>query len=259
MITEITAAGNPKYKLTKSLLRKKERVQNRLFTAEGKKSVADAIAAKAQIQWLFLSESFLKTEEVEPYAAFCCFSLPDFLFENLCDTETPQGILAVIQMGENRIFVPERDKLYIFCDRIGDPGNLGTIIRTADAAGFGGVLLSEGCVERFSPKTVRASMGSFFHIPVIEKIGKKEITEMKNSGFAFYCSGLSEDTKLYTKADFTRPAIIAVGNEANGMSKEMLSLADACLKIPILGSAESLNVGVAAAVLMYEAQRQRTV
>jgi len=256
MITEIKASQNPKIKLVKSLLQKKNRLKNRLYTVEGIKSVRDAINAKAEISMIFISENF--GEGVENFKMYDCYTVPESIFSTLCDTETPQGILAVIKMSGEKNFSPEKEKPYIYCDKVSDPGNLGTIIRTADATGFGGVLLSEGCADLYSPKTVRSSMGSFFHIPVYEKIGTEEIKKIKMSGFFFYCGALGENTKHYTHADFNKPTLIAVGNEANGISKEILALADACVKIPISGAAESLNVGVAAAVLMYEVIRQRS-
>lgn len=257
MISEIRGFQNPKYKLVKSLLQKKNRVKNRLYTVEGIKSVSDAVSANAEIEMIFAAESL--AEMCEQFNKYDCRIVPDNMFSGLCDTETPQGILAVIKMHREKNFVPQKDKLYIYCDKVSDPGNLGTIIRTADAAGFGGVLLSGGCADLYSPKTVRSSMGSFFNIPVFENVSTEDIEKIKNDGFRFLCGALSENTSEYTEADFTFPTVIAVGNEANGISAEVLSIADECVKIPIFGSAESLNVGVAAAVLMYEARRQRKI
>ena len=154
-------------------------------------------------------------------------------------------------------FELDRKKFYIYCDHLQDPGNLGTVIRTADAAGAGGVLLSEGCADLYSPKTVRASMGSFFYINVMTDVGEETLKEYADKGFAIYGGALHSDSIPYTEADFTKPCIIVIGNEANGISGGVLRLCR-CVKIPIMGKAESLNAGVAAAVLMYEALRQRT-
>ncbi len=254
MIEKIQGTQNAKFKLAKSLLLKKNRIKNKMFTVEGKKSVDDAIEALSDIVMIFVSESFFGKEK---YSAFDCYLIPDGLFEALCDTKTPQGILAVIRMKEQKPQNLDKKKAYIYCDTVSDPGNLGTIIRTADAAGFGGVLLSEGCADLYSPKTVRSSMGSFFHIPIFEGVSERDIRDFKNQGFGFFCGALMEDAIDYTLTDFTSPTIIAVGNEANGITNEVLALADQCIKIPILGQAESLNVGIAAAILMYEALRQR--
>lgn len=258
MIIEISGNQNRNFKLAKSLLQKKNRIKNNLFTVEGIKSVNDAAKAGAEIKMIFISDSFYKNAEHDELPQYDFYVVPEHMFSSLCDTETPQGILAVIKMNSEKKFEPDKNKLYIYCDTVSDPGNLGTIIRTADAAGFGGVLLSKGCADLYSPKTVRSSMGSFFNIPVYEGVGKEEIIEIKKNGFQFLCGALGKNTRPYTDADFSAPSVIAVGNEANGITDEILKLADICIKIPILGAAESLNVGVAAAVFMYEALRQRS-
>lgn len=254
MTEYISSAANPKVKFVKSLLQKKNRIKNKLYTVEGIKSVKDACMAKADIQMIFISDDF--SEFCSDFDEYSCYIVTRTIFDSLCDTQTPQGVLAVISMHYRKLEY-QKEKMYICCDEVKDPGNLGTIIRTADAAGFGGVLLSCGCADLYSPKTVRSSMGSFFHIPVYENITPEDIKKMKSDGFQLYCGALSEDTVDYTEADYLSPFVICVGNEANGISSEMLELADKTVKIPISGGAESLNVGIASAILMYEAVRSR--
>lgn len=254
MLQKISGSQNNKVKTAKSLLLKKNRQKLGLFTVEGIKSVRDAIDAGAAIEMIFIAESF--ENEISAFEKYDCYILPDALFESISDTKTPQGVLAVIRALKNEKPI-RNDGLYIYCDSVADPGNLGTIIRTADAAGINGVLLSPGCADLYSPKTVRSSMGSFFHIPIYENFGKEKLTELKNAGYKLYCGALGENTVVYTKADFNVSSIIAVGNEANGISDEVMKMADLCIKIPIFGAAESLNVGIAAAIMLYEAKRQR--
>lgn len=256
MTEKISSSANSRIKFVKSLLQKKNRAKNGLYTVEGIKSVNDAKNAGADIKMIFVSDEYSDFDE---NSFDCdCFIVPDGIFASLCDTKTPQGILAVLAI-DKREFLPQKDKMYICCDNVRDPGNLGTIIRTADAAGFGGVILFGDCADLHSPKTVRSSMGSFFHIPVYENISRSDILKMKQSGFRVLCGALCEDTVNYTEVDFTKAFVICVGNEANGISEDMAALADFTIKIPIFGSAESLNVGIAAAVLMYEAVRQRNI
>jgi len=257
MFVEISTTQNKNYKFIRSLKQKKERMKHKAFTVEGLKSVQDAIDAGYGVEMLAMTDKFQTEAVFLPPAEIPCYVMPESMFPALCDTETPQGILAVLRMREEQTFSPDDTKLYLYCDAVSDPGNLGTIIRTADAAGFGGVLLSDGCVDLYNPKTVRASMGSFFHIPVIEHITKNQLSAWQYAGFQLLCGALREETVNYIDADMTKPTILAVGNEANGISEEILQMADACVKIPICGRAESLNVGIAAAVLMYEAARQR--
>lgn len=250
----VTTTKNKKYKLIKSLKQKKERIKNGLFTVEGIKSVKDALNSEYEVKYIVASESF-DLSEMSGIAE--TIVIKDELFEGLCDTSTPQGVMAVLKMKEQPSAVKlNSEKLYIYCDNVSDPGNLGTIIRTADAAGLGGVLLSEGCADLYSPKTVRASMGSFFNIDVVYPMQYSELFKLKNDGFKLYCGALEDDSIDYTLADFKSPAVIVVGNEANGVCRDILEECEHII-IPIYGSAESLNVGVAAALLMYEAVRQR--
>lgn len=246
MIFEITSAKNPKYKYIKSLLQKKGRREYGEYTVEGEKSVRDAIAAGAQISCIVRADDYDGGFDI----GFCDnYVVKRNIFHALCDTKTPQGVLAVIKIEPRRDF-PASGR-YVYCDRIADPGNLGTIIRTADAAGFS-VLLSNGCCELHSPKTVRASMGSFFHTAVYENVGYEEL---KKSGLRLIGGALSDKSIDYRNADYSEPLAVIVGNEANGISDDLLALCDEKVIIPIYGGAESLNAGVAASILMYEALR----
>lgn len=256
MTFTITSSKNEKFKFFKSLKLKKSRTEHKKYTVEGTKSVKEALAAECDISAILLSKSFSENENFDVGEGINTYIISDEIFPQLSSTETPQGIIAVIN-SEERKLVPDIKKAYIYCDRIQDPGNLGTIIRTTDAAGFGGVLMSEDCVELYNPKTVRSSMGSFFHTDIFEKIGTHNLKELKELGFSVVCGVLADNTVEYTNADFTKPVIIVVGNEANGISDEILNLSDINIKIPIDGRAESLNAAVAAAVIMYEVRRQR--
>ena len=257
MLTQITTTQNKTYKMIRSLKQKKERQKNHAFTVEGVKSVQDALSAGWVPELLAMSDTFFSGGTFSAPPEIPVYQIPDSMFSALCDTETPQGILAVLPIPEEKTFSPDESGIYLFCDSVSDPGNLGTIIRTADAAGFSAVLLSDGCVDLYSPKTIRSSMGSFFHLPVQSGITKPQLSAWKYAGFQILCGALGENTVDYLIPDLKKPTILVVGNEANGISEEILQLADQCIKIPIYGSAESLNVGVAAGIMMYEAARQR--
>ena len=254
MIYNITSTKNEKFKFFKSLKQKKYRTEE--FTVEGKKSVLEAISSKKEVTSLIMSESFMSEEFSYPenIPVYC---IPDSLFEQLSSTETPSGVICTIKIEKDKEFIPDSNKAYIYCDHISDPGNLGTIIRTADAAGFGGVLLSPGCVELYNPKTVRSSMGSFFRMGIYENVTTADLVDMQKQGFFIFSGALSDNTISYTDADFKKSTVIVVGNESNGVSDEVLSISDASIKIPIIGGAESLNAAIAAAVMMYEVLRQR--
>ena len=255
----ISSTQNEKYKFFKSLKQKKYRTKTGLYTVEGMKSVLDAVSSGAQTEALIVSESFYNEQkELMPHHSEI-YSVSDSIFAPLSDTEAPQGIIAVIKKNLKKEFLPDLSKAYVYCDRLQDPGNLGTIIRTADAAGFGGILLSNDCADLYSPKTVRASMGSFFHIEAYESCSADTLTELKSLGFSVVCGVLSDKTIEYTAADFTKPVILVIGNEANGICGDILKISDCDVKIPISGKAESLNAAVAAGILMYEVNRQRNL
>lgn len=253
----IRPLSNSKSKYIRSLSQKKYREEYGEYTVEGEKSVRDALNSARTVTALCVSDTFLEK------GGFICpddvpvYTAPDSEFRKMCDTKTPQGILAVIKIEEKNNFTPDLSNAYVYCDTVSDPGNLGTIIRTADAAGFGAILLSPLCADAYSPKTVRASMGSFFNIPLVTGVTYEKLGEYADMGFTVYAGALGDDTIDYRAADMTVPTIIAVGNEANGISEEVKKISK-CVKIPILGRAESLNASVAAAVLMYELLRQRT-
>lgn len=254
---EITSASNPRYKTIQSLSRKKERLKRREFTVEGIKSVHDAIKAGAEIDRIAVSDTFFAASDFEYPEGVHILKMSDQLFNRLCDTETPQGILAVIKMKNTPAFAPDTSKDYIYCDNIKDPGNLGTIIRTADAAGMGAVLLSPGCVDPYNPKTVRSSMGSFFAADIIRGVSAETLSDCLEKGFSVIGGALAENCIDYREADYTRPCVLVVGNEADGISDDILELCTP-VKIPIIGAAESLNVSVAAGILLYEIVRNRT-
>lgn len=257
MITNISSSQNDKYKHFKALKQKKERSLTGQYTVEGIKSVKDAIDAKADIFAILVSEEFSSQNDFELPQNTNIYVISDKLFPALSTTETPSGIIAVINIKDKQDVILDTNKPYIYCDNIRDPGNLGTIIRTADAAGFGGIMLSPDSVDIYNPKTVRSSMGSFFHIPVYEDVKYSEVSHFKNQGFSVFCSLLDDETIDYTLADMNKPLILVIGNESNGISEEMKLLADEKVKIPIDGKAESLNASIAAAILMYEVNRQR--
>ncbi len=248
MLKEITSTKNETYKYIKSLKTKKVRIKNHQYTIEGIKSVRDAISAGADINFIAVSDKLQESFSFENV-----YKVSDEIFAPLCDTETPQGVIAVINMPQEDDKALDRD-LYLLCDKVNDPGNMGTIIRICDAADCG-LLLMEDTVDIYSPKTVRASMGSFFHIKAKCGLTKADILKMKEDGFKVISGALSDKTIDFKDADYSGKTIIVVGNEANGITDDILSISDQIVKIPIYGKAESLNVAVAASLLVYEAKR----
>ena len=186
------------------------------------------------------------------------YVVSDNVFTSLSDTKTPQGILAVCVRPKPDIKkAAKHGGLYIILEEIRDPGNLGTIVRTANACGLDAVFTSSGSADLYSPKTLRSTMGAVFGVPVFEDIDIKETARMlKDLGVRVYAAELSGASSCYDE-EYVKGTAFLIGNEANGLKAETLDIADSRIRIPMRPDAESLNASVASAVLMYEALRQR--
>ncbi len=182
------------------------------------------------------------------------FQVPRELMEHMSDTKNSQGILAVVRQKK---YTELPGDFFLILDTLQDPGNMGTIFRTAEAAGVDGILMNRDCVDVYSPKVVRATMGAMFRMPfMVSDDLPAEIRRMKSEGVQVYAAHL-RGTKNHWDFDYRQPTAFMIGNEGNGLQDEIAALADTYLRIPMMGHTESLNAGVAASVLMYEALRQR--
>jgi TrmH family RNA methyltransferase len=264
MTFKITSSQNPLIKEIKSFRSRKNRSKKGLFIIEGSKLFFEALNEEEKIASIFMSEQFLSTGESKEILAKAAarsiktYALPDRLFKAISDTESPQGILAVIKARHRNINqLPTEGNLLVILETLQDPGNMGTIIRTADAAGFTGIIVSQGCVDVYNPKVLRSTMGSIFHIPLFftDNLGET-IQILKSKGTKIYAAHL-KGTSNYFQLDMHNDTAIIIGNESKGISAEIAALADELVKIPMIGKAESLNASVAAALLMYESVRQR--
>lgn len=254
---QISASKNSKCKYIKSLALKKNRQKYGEYIIEGIKNVNEALNSDKTVTSIYISDDFFNTKQFDYPKDIPVYRLTDNVFDSISSTKTPQGILASVKIDLNTGIKADLAKCYIYCDGINDPGNLGTIIRTADAAGFAGVMLSAECVDLYSPKVIRSTMGSVFHVDTETDVPHERLLEYRKMGFQILGGALEDSSRDFREVDYTRPTIIIVGNEANGMSQAAREICQ-FVKIPILGRAESLNVGVAASILMYEVVRQRS-
>lgn len=248
-IKQISSAENGYIKKIIKLKNKKYREEFGLFVAEGERSVKDAVASDFTVDAVIMSEAYYAQHETQ-FTEQTVVVTTDKIFQQLCDTKTPQGVLAVLAMPKS----PESlsGKRYIYCDCIQDPGNAGTIIRSADAFGFDGVVFSKGCVDVYAPKVIRSSMGSIFHIEMIADVEDVFLEQAKKNGYFLSVTALHKNSVPLADGTFSDKQIFVIGNEGNGVTEHVLSLADETVHIPMQGAAESLNAGVAASVLMYE-------
>ncbi|NLU51608.1 MAG: RNA methyltransferase [Clostridiaceae bacterium] len=259
-VVRITSASNPAIKLIKSLHDKKGRQKEKSVLLEGIRLVADAANSGALIRYFVVSESYFEKsrEIISKYHSEKVIVLTDELFGKVSETEAPQGLIAVARIPcYNEDEILSRLKRLIVLERIQDPGNAGTIIRTADAFGFDAVILSGDSVDPFNSKVVRSTMGSLFHIPVVvsEDI-YSTINKIKDKSIPVIAAH-PRDGRSCWNVDLSSDVAIVIGNEGNGLTNKMLELSDEVAMIPMTGLAESLNASSAASVLIYESMRQK--
>jgi TrmH family RNA methyltransferase len=258
--SEITSIHNPKVKLWSQLLTKRGRESQNKFLLEGVHLIQEALLSQAPVETiLFRSDKGLPPELQELIEQSVeCIGVTEGVLAKCTETQTPQGVVAIARksLGSIQSLLESIRGLVIVVDGVQDPGNLGTIIRSADAVGATGVVLGKGTADLYNPKTVRATMGSLFHLPVMECDLLQLLPEVVSQGVQIISSGLSAVNHCY-EIDMTVATWIIVGNEGSGVSREIERFVSRQVIIPMRGQAESLNVAMAATVLLFEASRQR--
>lgn len=257
----ITSTGNSQIKMIINLNKKsKDRKAQGLFVVEGKRIFKET--PKSRINKAFATESFYK-ENKEMFEGIEYELVSDNVFEYMSDTKTPQGVLALVKMELKSLdeVVKNASKaaspLILVLENIQDPGNLGTMIRTAEGAGVSAVIMTDDTADIYNPKVIRSTMGSTFRVPFAYGGDIKNIlTVLKNAGITSYAAHLRGD-RQYDEPDYKEPCAFLIGNEGNGLTDLAADLADSLIRIPMEGKLESLNAAVSAAILMYEAGRQR--
>jgi len=254
----ITSARNPVVQALRGLKEKKNRQASGCMLIEGEKLILEALNAGLALRSVLISDEVLTqnarlAEKLISYGA-AVYAAPETIINSVCDTKTPQGICAAcaIPAPMNLVEPPER---IIALDGVQDPGNVGTIWRTADASGFGGLMLSEACADPFSPKVQRAAMGSGFRLPVsYEASLEKALGALKDNGYTIIAAD-TRSSSIYEYSPISRRIALVIGSEAHGISRDVMALADHALSLPLRGKAESLNAAIAAGIMMYELVR----
>lgn len=267
---KIASPANTKIKAAFKIKKRLRTDKQRMFFIEGPHLLEMAIARPRavaegmKIHTLIFSASFFRKQEgqrlVRKVAKIAdeCIEVTDSIVHKLTETETPQGIIAIASytsLSMHEVTV-SGNPLLVVIDGIQDPGNLGTIIRTADAAGVEAVVLTPGTCNAYMPKTVRSTAGSIFNVPVLYGDPDDIVTWLRRKKIRCVVTSAAAQTTIY-EADLTLPAALVVGNESHGVSEQLEKSADMILGIPIYGKAESLNVATAAAICLFEAVRQR--
>lgn len=252
----ISSTKNEKIKELAKLQTAKGRKKAGMYLLEGEHLVEEAIKEKALIELIVVSSNRMEDYQyLLEQTEVNVLVVSQEVFQKLSMTETTQGILAAVKI-ENQAEPPCSGRIIVL-DAVQDPGNLGTIVRTADAAGFDAVVLGTGTVDLYNDKVIRSMQGSHFHIPVFQADLREYLPVLKKQGVEVAVTALHRDSKDYSILQGKSDVAIVVGNEGQGVSSEVIELADAVVTIPMFGKAESLNVAIASALLMYKTKESK--
>lgn len=253
----IESKQNARFKHVRKLMeQKKYRAQCGQFVAEGEKMLEEAIRSGATLEEIFVSEQAQASAVVAQAqsSGVAIHIISGTLMRALSDLETPQSLLFTCRMRAHAGSLSNVRNMLVL-DALQDPGNLGTILRTADAFALDAVVLCEGCVDAYAPKVVRATMGAIFRLALLRMSLKACIISCNTQDIAVYATALSEQSVPIREVDFARACAVIIGNEGNGVSEYGMQCARQHIKIPMAGSAESLNAAVAASIVIYEMMR----
>jgi TrmH family RNA methyltransferase len=263
---KLVGINNPQVKYVRRLANHHFRDKEKKFLIEGLRFVEEAINSTWPVEMLVYSKKIMdnpRAEHLLKTAGFRNVSLLEMEekdFGELAETATPQGIIAVAtQRGQSLEDLKTGDgpALLVLVDGVQDPGNLGAIVRSADAAGAGGVILLKGTADIYNPKALRATMGSIFHLPVIQGVSAQDILfYLKQRGIKTV-AGDPHGSRLLFEIDLKVPCALVAGSEAGGIGENLKENVDDLARIPMPGRAESLNVAISASIMLYEALRQR--
>jgi TrmH family RNA methyltransferase len=267
-VRPITSHRNPRVKYLRSLRLRKYRQREGHFLVDGIRIVEEALTQGAPVETLVYAPDLLVSDRaqalVEAVDPERCLALSGEVFRNLSDRDQPQGIAALVRIEDRplgAIPLSEQMLVLIAC-QLRDPGNLGSIIRTADAAGGAGIVVIEPSVDLYDPQTVRATMGSLFALPLVRLVDGKALapwfTEIRAAGLPLLVVASSaHGQQVHFDVDYDRPVALLVGAERSGLPPQMREMADMSVRLPMVGQATSLNVSAATAALVYEIVRQR--
>lgn len=257
----ISSASNGRIKYLENLIKKsKFRRSEGKFVAEGIKMFMEA--PKGDVLEVYIKEGAYDSFDIETKKKLERIGyevLSESVFKKVADTVTPQGILSVIKIRESSIeeILSEENPIIAVLENIQDPGNIGTIIRSAEGAGVNGLLLSNDCVDIYNPKVIRSTMGSVFRMKFAYTDIDSVFDSFKSKKIETYALALDKNAKAYDKYDYKKPVAFFVGNEGNGLKESTVKKCDNTAFIPMCGEVESLNASVAASLMMYEIFRQR--
>lgn len=257
----ITSKDNEIIKNIKKLKEKKYRDLTGSYIVEGIKLVEEALKENVSIDSIVVCEDCIKDDAFDKKLMYeiakqNVIYVSSKVFSTITDVSNPQGILAVIKNNDENNSISYDEDIIVVLDGIQDPGNLGTILRTVDSANLKQIIVSENTADVFNPKVVRSTMGAIYRVNVVRSDNLiSDISKMKQKGYDVLVTALDTENSVYDIKYIKK--VIVIGNEANGVSKEIQEIADNKVKIPMLGKTESLNASVAAGIMIYEYVRNK--
>lgn len=257
----ITSKDNEIIKNIRKLKEKKYRDLSNSYIIEGIKLIKEAIVESKQIKQIIVCEENINNGGIDQkllyeIAKYECIYVTKKIFSLISDVQNPQGIMAVIEKQNSEDNIDYKEDVIVVLDGIQDPGNLGTILRTIDSVGLKQVIVSKETADAYNPKVVRSTMGAIFRVNIIESDNLIEtLKNLKKHKYKVMATSLETNNNIYD-VDYNKKVIV-IGNEANGVSQEILDFADEKIKIPMLGRTESLNASVATSIILYEYVRRK--
>ncbi len=257
----VSSKENELIKHIKKLKDKKERDNTNEYVIEGIKLLKEAIQEKANIKQIILCDDCEKTDNIQKELMYeiakrDCIYVTKKIFNYISEVQEPQGILAIIEKNNINSNIDYTKDIIVALDNVQDPGNLGTILRTIDSIGITQILVSKGTADCYNPKVVRSTMGAIFRVKIIEcEDLEKTLKEIKKHKFKIVVTSLQAEKNIYNIK--YNKKVIVIGNEANGVEKNIQEISDEKVIIPMLGKAESLNASVATGIILYEYVRQK--
>jgi TrmH family RNA methyltransferase len=260
-MTVISSTSNPRIKDLLKLSKSRERKDSGLFVIEGYREISRAVKAGIEIEYIYFCPDYNNVEQIELLKMFTSEILTEVtpsVFSRIAYRDNSDGIIAVAKQFKTNLedLKLSENTLFLVLETVEKPGNLGAVLRTADAAGISAVIICDTQTDVFNPNTIRASLGCIFTVPVVESSTDAAINWFKKNNIRIFAAAL-QNSKEYTETDFRKPSAIVMGSESEGLSTNWRNASDEIIRIPMNGIADSLNVSVSAAILIFEAIRQR--
>lgn len=258
----ITSKDNESIKHIRKLKDKKYRDEFNEYIVEGVKLIREAIMENCNIKTIVVCDNCNQMDKIDQdllydIAKYNCIYVDEKVFSSITDVQKPQGILAVLEK-KNKEGIDFSEDIIIALDDVQDPGNIGTILRSIDSSGLKQIILSKRSADVYNPKVVRSTMGAIFRLNIVETDNiVSTLKNIKKHKFQIVSSALDAEKLIYD-IDYKKKVIV-IGNEANGISKEVMDLSDIKVKIPMIGKTESLNAAVASSIILYEYVRQKLI